>query len=136
MPPPPGSELAVPRVEASPRRVRVLFAGKWIVNTRNAQYVWEHPYFPYYYFHTTDVASEFLSGTDLRVGERVAQDAVKQFGADAGPLAGLIKLEFGKMDAWFEEDERIYGHPKDPYKVRAYLLHKFRALMLKKHLSE
>ena len=33
-------------------------------------------------------------------------------------LDGLIQLEFSEMDAWFEEDEQIYVHPKDPYKVR------------------
>lgn len=32
-------------------------------------------------------------------------------------LAGLFKVKFASADAWFEEDERIYGHPKDPYKV-------------------
>jgi hypothetical protein len=34
-----------------------------------------------------------------------------------GPLSGLATLEFDTMDAWFEEDEQIFIHPKDPYKV-------------------
>lgn len=34
-----------------------------------------------------------------------------------GELAGLVSIDFGAMDAWFEEDEQIFVHPKDPYKV-------------------
>ena len=33
-----------------------------------------------------------------------------------GALAGLVRLEFGSMDQWFEEDAPIYVHPKDPFK--------------------
>lgn len=32
-------------------------------------------------------------------------------------LADLFTINFGAMDAWFEEDEQIFVHPKDPYKV-------------------
>jgi hypothetical protein len=46
--------------------------------------------------------------------------AVTSFELDAaGALKGLVKLEFSAMDAWFEEDEEIFVHPKDPYKVLA-----------------
>lgn len=34
----------------------------------------------------------------------------------AGPLKDLVRFDFQKMDAWFEEDEQIFVHPKDPYK--------------------
>ena len=34
-----------------------------------------------------------------------------------GKLAGLAPVKFSDMDAWFEEDEEIFFHPKDPYKV-------------------
>jgi len=33
-----------------------------------------------------------------------------------GPHKNLIRFPFDKMGAWFEEDEQIYVHPKDPYK--------------------
>ena len=32
-----------------------------------------------------------------------------------GPLAGLVRLDPGAMDAWFEEDQEIFSHPKNPY---------------------
>jgi len=37
-----------------------------------------------------------------------------------GPLQGLSTIQFDVMEAWFEEDEQIYIHPKDPYKVRTF----------------
>ncbi len=30
-------------------------------------------------------------------------------------LAGLVILDFGAFDAWYEEDEPNVGHPRDPY---------------------
>jgi len=34
---------------------------------------------------------------------------------EKGPLEGLVRFEFKAMDAWFEEDQQIYDHPKNPY---------------------
>jgi uncharacterized protein (DUF427 family) len=34
--------------------------------------------------------------------------------ADAD-LAGYVALDFAAFDAWYEEDERIAGHPRDPF---------------------
>jgi len=34
----------------------------------------------------------------------------------SGPLKDYGTIGTNKADAWFEEDERAYGHPKDPYK--------------------
>ena len=31
-------------------------------------------------------------------------------------LKDLVRFDFSAMDGWFEEDEPIYVHPKDPYK--------------------
>jgi uncharacterized protein (DUF427 family) len=30
-------------------------------------------------------------------------------------LPGYVVLDFAAFDAWYEEDERIFGHPRDPY---------------------
>jgi hypothetical protein len=30
-------------------------------------------------------------------------------------LAGYVVLDFGAFDAWYEEDERNVGHPRDPF---------------------
>lgn len=59
----------------------------------------------------TDAEREY----NIVVHDRVAENAVTVF--DAGPFQDFVKVVFSKVDAWFEEDERIYVHPKDPYKV-------------------
>jgi hypothetical protein len=56
---------------------------------------------------------------DLVVGERIAEGAVIVH--SGGNLKDLVKITFDKVDAWLEEDEEIYIHPRDPYKVRTLL---------------
>ncbi|KAI9786354.1 MAG: hypothetical protein M1816_008015 [Peltula sp. TS41687] len=111
--------------EVTARRVRVLFNRVWVADTTSANHVWEHPYFPQYYLPTTSIKPEVLQKgksvddngsaflATLRVGSR-ATDRVLVF--EKGALAGLVRFEFGAMDSWFEEDQEIYLHPKDPYK--------------------
>lgn len=36
--------------------------------------------------------------------------------AKAADLKDYAKITPNKVDAFFEEDERVFGHPKDPYK--------------------
>ena len=36
---------------------------------------------------------------------------------NARHVKGLVYIEFDAVDAWFEEEEQIFVHPKDPYKV-------------------
>ncbi|KAH7913542.1 hypothetical protein BJ138DRAFT_1002117 [Hygrophoropsis aurantiaca] len=115
-----------PFIEASSKRIRVLFGGKYIVDTKQAKLVWEHPNYPLYFFHTSDLASSHLRPTsqaqegvkiyDLVVGDREAKNAVTEFTDKESDLAGLLKVNFSAADAWLEEEERIYGHPKNPYK--------------------
>jgi len=119
-----------PQIEDSKRRVRVLFGGKVVVDSYKPKLVWEHPYYPLYFFPSSDLPSPLLQksdqvgpveGTnlyDLVVRDRVAKGAVTEFTGEGKhkELAGLFKIEFASADAWFEEDDRIYVHPKDPYK--------------------
>lgn len=54
----------------------------------------------------------------LRVGDKVAENAAWAYPdpiEGAPPLAGYVAFSFGKLDEWFEEDEQIFGHPRDPY---------------------
>lgn len=124
------SPFGPPHIESSVKRVRVLFGGKYVVDTRHAKLVWEKPFYPTYFFSTSDLNPSYLRessdnkerGTrvyDLVVGKREARDVVTVFtdqASDTKDLAGLLKIEFSAADAWLEEDERIYVHPKDPYK--------------------
>ncbi|KAF9813517.1 hypothetical protein IEO21_05554 [Rhodonia placenta] len=112
-----------PHIETLPRRVRVLFAGQYIVDTRKAKLVWLKPNYPTFFFDSADVPQKYLSRAsisgelqqyDIVVGSRKAEAAATEY-LD-GDLKGLITISFSSMDAWFEEDEQVFVHPKDPYK--------------------
>ncbi|OJA15566.1 hypothetical protein AZE42_11724 [Rhizopogon vesiculosus] len=126
--PPPFTLL---HIESSVKRVRVLFGGKHVLDTKQAKLVWETPFYPTYLFPTSVLDPSFLRESsdhkpepdvkfyDLVVGDHEARCAVTEFtcqGSDTKDLAGLLKIGFSAANAWLEEDERIYIHPKDPYK--------------------
>jgi len=118
-----------PHVEQALKRVRVLFGGEWIVDTKKAKLVWEKPLYPIYYFSADDVPEQHLqavASTDANpdeevfdvvavAGGKIASGAATKFKGNS-ELAGLVRITFSAMNAWFEEEEQIFGHPKDPYK--------------------
>src|SRR5581483_8371281 len=49
-------------------------------------------------------------------GERTAPGAAIRYPDSPIPqLRDLVRLEWDAMDAWFEEDEEVFTHPRDPY---------------------
>jgi uncharacterized protein (DUF427 family) len=118
------------RTEASGKRVRIVFAGRVIVDTDDALYVWEWPGYPQYYVPVGDVADGVLHATatvkesstrgtaahyTVRVGDREAVDAAWRY--PDGPVAELrdrVRFAWDAMDAWFEEDEEAFVHPRSP----------------------
>ena len=118
-------------VESAAKRVRVMLGGVVVADTTEAVYVWENPSYPQYYFPLGDIAPGALkeTGTTSRSpsrgtarhysvhgGDRVAEDAAWCF-ADS-PIEALrdrIRFDWGAMDAWFEEDEEVFVHPRSPY---------------------
>ncbi|KAI1136534.1 DUF427-domain-containing protein [Hypoxylon sp. FL0543] len=121
------------------RRVRILFNGEYVADTTSALYVWEHEYYPYFYVPRKSITRNLdTPGSDpgsysvatLQVGHKTT-DRVIVFGDELNPrskaLEGMVRIEFGAADAWFEEDTQIYVHPKDPFR-RVDVLHSTRAL--------
>jgi uncharacterized protein (DUF427 family) len=118
------------RTEPSHKRVRILLGGEVIVDTDDALYVWENPHYPQYYLPIDDVAAGALqpSGTQtrspshgtashytVRGGDREAIDAAWAY--PDSPIEALrhrVRFAWDAMDAWFEEDEEIFVHPRDP----------------------
>ncbi|KAJ6513088.1 DUF427-domain-containing protein [Mycena sanguinolenta] len=114
-------------VEDSPKRIRVLFGGEFVVDTRKAKLVWEQRYYPTYFFPHSELSAEYLQLVsehpndgdvyDLIIASKKAAGAVTKYtNSSHKHLNGLLKINFSDADAWFEEDQQIYVHPKDPYK--------------------
>ncbi|KAJ7364192.1 hypothetical protein DFH08DRAFT_838555 [Mycena albidolilacea] len=114
-------------IEDSPKRIRVLFGGEFVVDTRKAKLVWENKYYPTYFFPHSELSQEYLQLAsehptngdtyDLIIASKKAPGAVTMYSSPSHQhLNGLLKITFRDADAWFEEDEQIFVHPKDPYK--------------------
>src|SRR4029077_20944282 len=117
-------------IELSPRRVRTYFGGKLMADSERALLVYETKRPPAYWFPIADVRMEYLNQKDasngsnealrwqLRVDERVSENAARAYAKPAGDLAALddhLTFYWDEMDAWFEEDEEVFVHPRDPY---------------------
>jgi uncharacterized protein (DUF427 family) len=119
------------RVEPAAKRIRAYLGGEVVVDTSRPMLVWEVPYYPTYYFAASDVRAE-LEPEDgvahspsrgegrtftVRAGGKEAPGAAVRFeDSQIEELRDLIRLEWDAMDAWFEEDEEVFTHPRDPYK--------------------
>jgi uncharacterized protein (DUF427 family) len=101
------------RSEVSQKRVRVYAGGQLVADSLAPVLVWEIPHYPTYYLPEGDVTATLESAgdetCDVVVGELRLPGAARRQG-------DLVRLEFGAMDEWLEEDEPIYVHPRDPYK--------------------
>jgi len=116
-------------MEKSGKRVRVMLGGEIIADSINPLLVWEVPYYPTYYFPAADVHLEALAATgDTRRSPsrgEATQYAVKANGREgAGYAFHTPKVEeiadhyafvWETMDHWFEEDEEVFVHARDPY---------------------
>jgi uncharacterized protein (DUF427 family) len=117
-------------VEPAPRRVRATLGGEQIFDTARARYVWEWPYYPQYYILVDDIDPRFLvdeqhdqrlrQGTARRHGLRAGgldrPSTVRVFGDDAiDGVAGTARFDWDALDAWYEEDEQVFVHPRNPY---------------------
>ncbi len=131
----PGTSQAMRfRWEDSLRRVRVLFAGITIADSTKVMRLIEYGRLPVYYFPQEDVDSTVLEATDyhthsplkgdasywtIRVGNRVAERAAWSYPnppSDEPQIKGYVAFYWDQMDAWYEEDEQVFAHARDPYK--------------------
>jgi uncharacterized protein (DUF427 family) len=119
------------RVEQGVKRVRAYLGGQAVADTVRPLLVWEVPYYPTYYLPLADVASDVLVPTGetrhspsrgdgsvytVKAGTTEAPNAAIRY-ADSpiDVLRDTVRLDWQAMDAWFEEDEEVYVHPRDPY---------------------
>lgn len=117
------------RVETGAKRIRVMLGGRIVADTTNPLLVWEVPYYPTYYFPDSDVDTDLLveNGDTRKSPSRgvATQYTVKADGSEGvayafkdpkiPALADHFAFVWGTMDHWFEEEEEVYVHARDPY---------------------
>jgi uncharacterized protein (DUF427 family) len=119
------------RVERGAKRLRAYLGGELVADTTRPLLVWELPYYPTYYFPAADVRTDLLEPEDaiahspsrgdgrtfaVNVGaKRAASAALRYEDSPIEELKDAIRLEWDAMDGWFEEDEEVFTHPRDPY---------------------
>jgi uncharacterized protein (DUF427 family) len=117
--------------EPSAKRVRAYLGGEVVADTIHPVLVWEVPYYPAYYFPVADVRADLLEpdggtahspsrgdGQTYTVtagGKQSPGAAVRYADSPIPELRDLIRLDWDAMDAWFEEDEEVFTHPRDPH---------------------
>jgi uncharacterized protein (DUF427 family) len=126
----PAAPVAAGHSEPCPRRIRATLAGTTVLDTVDARYVWEWPFYPQYYIPVEDVDRNLLvdenrerhlrGGVARRHGLRVdgieRPGTVQVYGEDAAPgVQRCARFDWDALDAWFEEDEQVFVHPRNPY---------------------
>ncbi|GIF66436.1 hypothetical protein Ais01nite_44710 [Asanoa ishikariensis] len=127
------------RHEPTEKRVRVALGGETIVDTTDAVLVWEpRRIVPTYAVPVADLRASTTAGDEVMpggpgflhpgipfsvhstAGQPLSISGGGQSRPDAGfrpadpELSDYVVLDFDAFD-WFEEDERIHAHPRDPY---------------------
>jgi uncharacterized protein (DUF427 family) len=119
------------RIEQGARRIRAYLGGELVADTIHPVLVWETPHYPTYYFPVADVRGELLQ-LDGEVAHSPSRGDGKTYTLSAGArrepgaalryedspieeLRGLIRLQWDAIDSWFEEDEEVFTHARNPY---------------------
>ncbi len=122
------------RWEDSRRRVHTVFGGITVADSKRVMLLHEFGRLPVFYFPMEDVRMDVLEATDhhnnsplkgeasywtIRVGDRVAENAAWSYltPLSEGPrIKGYMAFYWDILDAWYEEDEPVFAHARDPYK--------------------
>jgi uncharacterized protein (DUF427 family) len=116
-----------------PRRLRAVVGDSTLVDTRNAMLLHESNILPVAYIPLDGVDMTLLRATDqsthcpfkgdasywsIVAGDRTEENAVWGYlnpHEDAKWLDGYVAMYWDSIDAWFDEDEQVHGHLRDPY---------------------
>ena len=122
------------RWEDSRRRVRVVFAGLTVADSKHVMLLHEFGHLPVFYFPQEDVRMDVLEATEhrthsplkgqasywtVRVGDRKVEHAAWSYPqplTEGLKIQGYLAFYWDLMDAWFEEEQQVYAHARDPYK--------------------
>ena len=118
----------------SPKRLRIKVGNLYVADTIEGMVMYESDHLPVYYFPMKDVREEFLmvsttktespfKGTathySLNTGVTLVEDAGWRYlepVEGCPPLADYMAFYWSKMNHWYEEDEEIFVHARDPFR--------------------
>ena len=119
--------------EPSPRHVRAVVNGVAVAHSKRVLLLRERGHVGVYYFPMDDVRMDLLTPTDkhtrcpykgeasywsIEVDGRRVENAVWGY-EDPLPervdIKGHVAFYWDKVDQWFEEDEEVFVHPRDPH---------------------
>jgi uncharacterized protein (DUF427 family) len=116
------------------KRLRVKVGGTFIADSRRAILLWETEHQVKYYIPLTDIRMDLMRPSPTRIvcpfkGEarhytlaldgRAIEDIMWQHAsppAACPPIGDYGAFHWGKVDHWYEEDEEVFIHPRDPYR--------------------
>jgi uncharacterized protein (DUF427 family) len=120
-------------VEPTVKRVRAVLGGRTVVDSRRVLILFEKGHLPVYYFPLEDVDADLLEPSErhttcprkgeasywsVRAGDRVAEDVAWRYPEpidDCPDISGHVAFYWSKMDSWWEEDDQVFKHARDPY---------------------
>jgi uncharacterized protein (DUF427 family) len=121
----------LPELIITAKRVRVFYDGSFIADSRRVLLLRGRP--TVYFFPKADVRGEVLEASsktghcphkgemrywNVGSGEARCENAAwscPDTTIDGVSLSGFIAFDWDAMDAWFEEDEEVFVHPRDPF---------------------
>lgn len=121
------------RLEPTPKHVRCFLGGTAVADSSHAMLCVETNRLAVYYFPVRDVVAGALVASgrtyesplkgralyfDVTAGGVTAAGAAWEYDEalpGAEPGTRYVAFHWGLMDAWFEEDEEVFIHPRDPY---------------------
>ncbi len=117
-------------VEPVPRRIRAVHGGRVMVDTVAARYVWEWANYPQYYVPRRTwwrICWSPMAGPRTPPGGRSSgigwprpvstarRRPDSWCRSDHPRLIDTFRFDWDALDHWFEEDEEVFVHPRNPY---------------------
>lgn len=121
------------RAEVSPKWIRVKLGGQFIADSKEVLIVTETGRLPVYYFPKKDVNLTLCEVSDkqvddphkgsqlfwhIRSGEQRTENSVWSYASppkEAEFLREHYSFSWNKMEGWYEEEEEVFVHARDPY---------------------
>ncbi len=111
------------RIESSGRWVRGYIGNTPVIDSKHVKVVYGARRLATYFFPTSDVRMDLLTPSKLEDDQqrwtlsldgRTVEDIAWTYPSD-DELKDLIAFEWRRIDRWYEEDDEVFVHPRDPH---------------------